>query len=185
LEAQASGPVVRSWIHESHPECTYKTGVDSLQKTDFGRKAIICKGNRITESLALRNGEGSQSSDKAPLTSSAWLGRTWLLEPNIMVATYSWEWVVASSSHLDVVQVVELRDHRLVVIQQLEFDTHHGGKNTGADYDPRTKILEIRAVGYSGSEGRCCPSKLKIVKYAWQTNRFHRVSAKILPMPES
>jgi hypothetical protein len=176
---------VRSYTAVSYPDCMYKTGVDSLHKRDIEGRAVICDGKNISQSLRLTKGEGSRRIGKLGEITSAWLGWVWIIENNFAVGTYRWEWIAGSSSHSDFVQVFQLRENRLVVTQQIHFDTHHGGKTAGATYDPGTETLEIRAVGYSGSEGRCCPSKLKIVKYAWRDNRFQKLSSRVIPIPES
>lgn len=176
---------VRSYTAVSYPDCTYKTGVDSIHKRDIEGRAVICDGKRISEALRLRKGEGSRRVESLGGITSASLGWVWLIEPTFAVGTYRWEWFAGSSSHSDFVQVFELRQKRLVVTQQIHFDTHHGGNKAGADYDPRTTTLEIRAVAYSGSEGRCCPSKLKIIRYAWRNNRFQKLSSRVIPLPRS
>ncbi len=91
------------------------------------------------------------------------------------VADFHWGWIVASSSQSEAVQVFELSDHRLRIVQQIEFNVHHGWPRAGASFDPKTDLLTVRAVRNDPANGRCCPSILDVVAYRWSGNRFIEV----------
>jgi hypothetical protein len=106
------------------------------------------------------------------------------LDPEHRVVDYGWEWVGGSSSHSEIVQVLELRDHKVFITQQIQVDTHHSGGTAGAWFNPNKKLLVVKAVAYAGSEGRCCPSLMDIVNFRWDGEQFHRVGRKRVPLPK-
>jgi len=98
------------------------------------------------------------------------------------LVAYDWEWVGGSSSHSQVVQVFELRDGKVFITQQIEADTHHGGR-VGAILNKEKKTLVVRAVEIDSPKGRCCPTHINVVAFTWTGKTFQRVSSRQIPNP--
>src|SRR5262249_3696066 len=111
------------------------------------------------------------------------LGWQRALDPEHWVADYSWIWIAGSSSSSDIIHVLELRDGKVYVTQEIEADTHHGGKAVGAWFDSNKKLLTVKAVNYAPGEGRCCPSLMGVVTFRWNGKQFRPMRAKRVPLP--
>lgn len=105
------------------------------------------------------------------------------LDATHWLAAYDWEWVGGSSSDSQVVQVFELRDGKVFITQQIEADTHHGGRAAGAMLNKDKKTLIVRAVELNSPKGRCCPTYINVVAFSWTGSRFQRVSSRQIPIP--
>lgn len=99
------------------------------------------------------------------------------------LAAYDWEWIGGSSSHSQIVQVFELRGDSVFVTQQIEADTHHGGRAAGATFNQEKKTLIVRAVELDSPKGRCCPTYINVVAFRWTGSRFQQVSSHRVPIP--
>jgi hypothetical protein len=99
------------------------------------------------------------------------------------LAAYDWEWIGGSSSHSQIIQVFEIRGDRVFVTQQIEADTHHGGKATGATLSKEKKTLIVKAVELDSPKGRCCPTYINVVAFRWTGSRFQQVSSHQVPIP--
>ncbi len=104
------------------------------------------------------------------------------LDPTHWLAAYDWEWVGGSSSHSQVVQVFELHDGKVFITQQIEADTHHGGRAVGAILNREKKTLVVRAVELDSPKGRCCPTYINVVAFIWTGSEFRRVSSRQIPI---
>lgn len=106
------------------------------------------------------------------------------ISATIAIADYWWEWASGSSSHEEAVQVIELRDGQLRIVQQIDFNSHHGGRPAGAKFDKERKLLTIRAVRNDPFRGRCCPSVFDVVKYRWTGTEFVEIGRTTEPIPQ-
>jgi hypothetical protein len=102
-----------------------------------------------------------------------------------VIADYQWEWLAGSSSQEDVVQVLETSGGRVLITQQIQINTHHGGHSVGASYDPRRRVLTCSGADLDPPEGRCCPSLMDVVTFRWNGAKFVRVSGKRHSLPEN
>jgi hypothetical protein len=123
-----------------------------------------------------RNGEFEGATDvilawQQPIDATHWL------------AAYDWEWVGGSSSHSQIVQVFELRGDSVFITQQIEADTHHGGRAVGATLNKEKQTLIVRAVELDSPKGRCCPTYINVVAFRWTGSRFQQVSSRQVPIP--
>ena len=170
--------------------CLVREQVSDLSKIDFANMRAVHVGEygEIDTWQALRRGRGKTvdrdrdgNFEGATDVRLAWQEP---LDAEHWIADYEWEWVGGSSSHSDIVQVFELRDSMLFITQQIEADTHHGGRVVGGRFNTATKLLTVKAVDYADREGRCCPSLMDVATFRWDGKQFHRISAKIVPLPK-
>ncbi|HSK45432.1 MAG TPA: hypothetical protein VLA83_16255 [Candidatus Binatia bacterium] len=105
------------------------------------------------------------------------------LDATHWLAAYDWECVGGSSSHSQVVQVLQVRDGKVFITQQIEADTHHGGRAAGAVLNKEKNTLTVRAVELNSPKGRCCPTYINVVAFSWTGSRFRRVSSRQVPIP--
>jgi hypothetical protein len=106
------------------------------------------------------------------------------LDATHWLAAYDWEWVGGSSSHSQIVQVFELRGGKVFITQQIEADTHHGGRAAGAILNKQKKTLVVRAVEIDSPKGRCCPTQINIVVFTWTGKSFRHVGSRQIPNPD-
>ena len=102
-----------------------------------------------------------------------------------LVVAYDWSWTAASSSQSQIVQIFELRDGKLLIVQQIEADTHHGGQEVGAKLNSTSHLLTVKTVELNSPKGRCCPTHIDVVTFRWEQSKFRRISAHQIPFQEN
>jgi hypothetical protein len=137
---------------------------------------------------ALKHGRGktierNRSGNSFLGSTQAWLRGRQSLDADHQLAVYSWEWVGGSSSQSVLVQVLELRGESVFITQRIEAEAH--GLGAGARFDPRNKLLTVKAVGFAEGDARGAPSFLGVVTFRWDGKQFHRVSGRKAPLPKS
>jgi hypothetical protein len=178
-------------IHTERLALRFASNVADLNDLDLANMPAVRieSGQTIAESQLLKRGKGTTVSvDRdSGLQHSTEVSLAWsrALDAHHMVASYEWEWVAASSSHSDFVQVFELHNGKVFVTQQIEADTHHGGRAVGAAFNGDKQELTVKAVNYAAREGRCCPSLMGVVVFRWDGQQFHRIHASRVPLPKS
>jgi hypothetical protein len=165
----------------------FSSKVSGLNQIDFAnmRAFVVSSDAGISEWQQLRHGRG-MTKELAPAGSFAGSTEVRLawqkqLDASHAVVAYDWEWVGGSSSHSQLVQVFELRDDKIFITQQIEADTHHGDTAVGAVLNPSKKTLIVRSVELDSPKGRCCPTQINVVAFAWTGKQFRRVSAFRVP----
>ena len=105
-----------------------------------------------------------------------------MLDADHQLVVYWWQWVGGSSSQSLIVQVLELRGDKVFIAQQIEADAH--GAGAAAAFNPKTRLLTVKAVGFAENDGHCCPSFLGVVTFRWDGQRFVRIRARRAPIPK-
>ncbi len=91
-----------------------------------------------------------------------------------------WTGCGANCHGVGVVQLLELRSNRPVVVQEFSFDENALG--TEAKFDEKRLTLTI--VGRSDDDSAdCCPKNLDVVTYRWQERAFVQDQFKRIPAP--
>jgi hypothetical protein len=101
-------------------------------------------------------------------------------QPTRVLVLSSWVWGGGSSNSATVVQLFDCANGKLHVSQQITSD-NHGGGNPGIKYDSKHRTLTVRSVD-AGSGPHCCPTKMHVTRYQWDTKVFRRISHRIIPI---
>jgi hypothetical protein len=159
----------------------FASNISDLTHVDFANlRAVNIDDGEWQE---LRRGKGKTILEDGSRT-EVWLRWRHALNDNHWVAGYGWFEAAGSSNSSEVVQVLELRDRKVYITQQIEAVTHHGGKSAGAWFDTKKNLLTVKAVESDSPKGRCCPTHMNVVVFRWDGNRFRRISAKTVPIPQ-
>jgi len=176
-------------VYVTHSSSLFASNISDFHHLDLSnlRAVFIEASGSRGQWQALKNGKGKTVDinrygefEGATDVALAWQQP---LDAKHWLAAYDWEWVGGSSSHSQIVQVFELRDGKVFITQQIEADTHHGGAAVGAVLNPSKKTLVVRAVELDSPKGRCCPTQINVVAFAWTGKQFRRVSAFRMPNP--
>lgn len=173
---------------------TYKPRLFAADVTDIAkmglanRQAVLLDHGKVLEKVKLKQGRGTKTtrlgeegySEKTEVQ----IGWQKSLGQDHRLAYYEWGWYAASSSQSGVVQVFELRDGKVSITQQIDFDMHHGGHAVGASFDPNSRTITVRSVPYESPDGRCCPTYINIVTFRWDGQLFVSVRARRAPLPQ-
>jgi hypothetical protein len=94
---------------------------------------------------------------------------------------YSWFTACGSSDTTGIAQVFELYDHRLKVVQQLDWDQHFDTKQEYFSYDKRSKALVVRSAHYvlwkdGPGDAHCCASAMDVITLRWNGARMVRTA---------
>jgi hypothetical protein len=104
------------------------------------------------------------------------------LDPQHFLVVYFWSEASGSSSQSVLVQVMESRGDRVFITQQIEAEAHGAGAD--AHFNTATRLLTVKAVGFTRADAHCCPSFLGVVTFRWDGIQFRRVSAKKALLPK-
>lgn len=176
-------------VYVTRRSSLFASHVSSFDQVDFrnSRAVHISPDGHKGEWQALKRGKGKTEyiSRYGGFEGATDVVLAWqqALDAAHWLVAYDWEWVGGSSSHSQVVQVFELRDGKIFITQQIEADTHHGGRAVGAILNEVKKTLVVRAVEIDSPKGRCCPTHINVVVFTWTGKTFHRVSARQIPNP--
>jgi len=170
-------------VYLTHASALFAAHTEDFSKLDFANmKALQVETGEWQE---LKQGRGKTAGGSRVGTVEVWFSWQHRLDSEHWVAAYDWMWTAGSSSQSSIVQVFERRGDKVFITQQIEVDTHHGGRAVGAWFDPARRVLTVKAVNYAPFEGRCCPSLMGVVDFRWQGQRFHRTDAKRVLLPGS
>jgi len=100
-------------------------------------------------------------------------------EPEAALVQLTWFSYGGSSSMDCLLLVFRIDDAGLVQTQQLRFDLQ--AKGAGADFDPGTNTLTVRARSNDDSS-HCCPKSVDIVRFAWTGKTFEEKSHRTVPV---
>ena len=176
-------------VYVTHSSSLFASDVSDFRHLDLAnsRAVFIEPGGQRGQWQALKHGKGKTVEinrhgvfEGATNVVLAWQQQ---LDATHWLAAYDWEWVRGSSSDSEVVQVFELRDGKIFITQQIEADTHHGGRAAGAVLNREKKTLTVRAVELNSPQGRCCPTYINVVAFNWTGSRFRRVGSRQIPIP--
>lgn len=176
-------------VYVTHTSVVFASRISDLNHLDLAnlRAVFIEPDGSKGEWQALKHGRGRavEINRYGEFEGATGVALAWQqpLDASHWLAAYDWEWVGGSSSHSQIVQVFELRDGKAFITQQIQADTHHGGRAAGAMLNAEKKTLIVRAVELDSPEGRCCPTRINVVAFAWTGRRFRRVSARQVPIP--
>jgi hypothetical protein len=170
-------------VYITRASVLFAAGIGDFSQMDFANaRAVHVDGDG--EWQALKRGRGRTKDASRVGSVEVWLRWQQALDARHWVVDYDWEWIAGSSSQSNIVQVVELREGKVYITQEIEVDTHHGGHAVGAWFNAGRKRLTVKAVNYAPFEGRCCPSLMGVVTFVWDGTRFHRITAKRVPLPK-
>lgn len=170
-----------------------KTGLFAAQVADFSKMDLantravnLGSHGEIEEWQALKRGKGttvytSRSGVYEGMTEARFKWRR-ALDNEHWLALYGWTWASGSSNSSLLAQVMEPRGEKVFITQQIEANAHGAGADVA--FDPATKLLTVKAVGFTPSDAHCCPSFLGVVTFRWDGQRFVRVGAKRVPIPK-
>ncbi|HXO37893.1 MAG TPA: hypothetical protein VN872_04620 [Candidatus Acidoferrum sp.] len=177
-------------VYVTHASSLFASDVSDFHHLDLAnlRAVFIDPGGQKGQWQALKHGKGKTVDlnrygvfEGATDVILAWQqqidGTHWL-------AAYDWEWVGGSSSHSQIVQVFELRGGKVFITQQIEADSHHGGRAARAILNKQKKTLVVRAVEIDSPKGRCCPTQINVVAFTWTGKSFRRVGSRQIPNPD-
>jgi hypothetical protein len=160
----------------------FATGVSDFSHFDFAnQRALLIKSKPGSgEQQALRSGRGktkhvSREDGFVRITDVRLMWQR-ALDANHWVVVYDWEWIAASSSQFEIIQVFELRDSNVFITQQIEAD-QHGGNSIGARLNPSAQRLTVKSVELDSPNGRCCPRYANVLEYDWSGKEFRRISS--------
>jgi hypothetical protein len=106
------------------------------------------------------------------------------LDAKHWAVAYDWEWIAASSSQFEIIQVFELRDSDVFFTQQIEADLH-GGRSIRANLDSSSHRLTVKSVELDSPNGRCCPRYANVLEFEWSGEEFRRISSHREPLPKN
>lgn len=89
---------------------------------------------------------------------------------------FTWFASGGSSSTEGVAQVFELRDHRLTITQQLDWDEHFQTSEPYASFESSSNTLTVRAAHYLPGDSHCCVSAMDVVTLRLNKARFAKRS---------
>src|SRR5205823_6674288 len=84
-----------------------------------------------------------------------------------------------SSFNEGILLLIEIRDGRAVVTQELDYDLQ--APNTGDSFDPSKLAIRIRARSNDGST-HCCPENVDLVTFKWKGGQFAQVSSRTIAL---
>jgi hypothetical protein len=176
-------------VYVTHTHSLFASQVSGFDQVDLrnSRAVHIAPDGRKGEWQALKRGKGKTEYvsrygvfEGATEVDFGW--RYWL-DAQRMVVDYGWVWSGGSSNQSDIVQVLEWRDGRVWITQQIEADTYGGGTIAGAWFDQNAKRLTVKAVELGSPNGRCCPTHINVVVFRWDGGKFRQERARQVPMP--
>jgi hypothetical protein len=172
-------------VFVTHGNRLFASNISDLTQVDFKNlRAVNIDRGQWQE---LKNGKGKSATNIGDgLYEFTEVRLTWghRLDDDHWVVDYSWFWAAGSSNSSEIIQVFELRGGKVYITQQIEAVTHHGGRAMGVRFDPRKKLLTLKAVESDSPKGRCCPTKINILVFGWDGAQFRHISAKTVPFPE-
>ena len=95
-------------------------------------------------------------------------------EPKGEYALVLFDWFAASGSSgsTGIAQVFEVLDHRLKVVQQVDWDQHFDSGAPYKSFDQKTSTLTFRSAHYLPGDAHCCVSAMDVVTLHWDGTRF-------------
>jgi hypothetical protein len=177
-------------VYVTHASSLFASNVSDFHHLDLAnlRAVFIEASGRKGQWQALKQGKGRTADinrygvfQGATDVVLAWQQS---LDATHWLSAYDWEWVGGSSSHSQIVQVFELRGGKVFITQQIEADTHHGGRAAGAILNKQKKTLVVRAVEIDSPKGRCCPTQINVVAFTWTGKSFRHVGSRQIPNPD-
>ncbi len=90
------------------------------------------------------------------------------------VVLCTWFSARGSSATTGIAQVFELREGRLMLVQQLEWDEHVETNRPFAVFDPASYRLIICVAHYLPGDSHCCVSAVDVVTLRWSKSKFIR-----------
>jgi hypothetical protein len=81
-----------------------------------------------------------------------------------------------SSSQEDIHQVLELSNHKLRIVEEMNADLHYGGPYFQHAFDEATKTLVLHSAHYLHGDAHCCVSAMDVVTLKWNGSRFVQTS---------
>jgi hypothetical protein len=91
---------------------------------------------------------------------------------------FHWISVGGSSSETGRAQLVRLSEHRLGVVQQLQWDAQLGSLETHA-FDRARKTLVVRSAHYLPGDAHCCVSAMDGIALKWNGSAFEETSRRV------
>jgi hypothetical protein len=168
------------------PNYRYSRAVSHLDKSVVCNLQLIYfeSGGKAADRLQLKGCHGEREGRLEHSDVDVTFYYSQSATPPLAIAGFRWESIAGSSSHEDSVQVLTLRAGHIHVLQQISFEVHHGGERAGATFDPKTRVLTVRAVRADPEKGRCCPAVLDVVTYRWSTDRFRETGRTTEPVTQ-
>jgi hypothetical protein len=169
-------------VHVTHALRLFATNVSDFNHFDFANQpAVMTKPEGSGEQQALKRGRGKtkQFTHEGDFMGSTEVRLVWqqALNATHWAVVYDWEWIAASSSQSEIIQVFELRDGKVFITQQIEADLHHGGHLMGATMNASSHRLTVKSVEPDSPNGRCCPRYANVLEYDWSGQEFHRIGS--------
>lgn len=88
----------------------------------------------------------------------------------------TWFSARGSSDTSGIAQVFELRDHRLTIKQQMNWDEHFEPDGPYVLFDEQSRTLTFRAAHYLPGDSHCCVSAVDVVTMRWNGIHFARIA---------
>ena len=161
----------------------FAMNVSNFNHFDFANQpAVIIKSEQDSgEQQTLKRGRGKTKhfTREGGFMGSAEVRLVWqhALNATHWAVAYDWEWIAASSSQSEIIQVFELRNGKVFITQQIEADLHHGGPSMEAALNASSQRLTVKSVELDSPNGRCCPRYVNVLEYDWSGQEFHRISS--------
>lgn len=159
-------------IEDTAVRYTYPDSYPSIRAVNFRNRQLQVLG----QAVRLRNGE-SKWVEKGLSHNEVSLDEIfYLTQPNASGTQYAlliftWFSAGGSSSQEGIAQVVELSDHRLQTIQELQWDQHFDTSHYES-FNPRTKTLTVRSAHYMPGDAHCCVSAMDVYTLQWNGSKF-------------
>ena len=173
----------------SKPNRVLEQFTESICRIDFRNSRIFLGKTYSGDDWTVLLADGTYEKDEDPGTERVDLKNVFCFDGGIGGREYAlviteWRTCGADCQMGGVVQVMELRNSRPVITQQIEFDSK--AQRTGATFDAHS--LSLTVIGRSRheeDEAECCPKNLDVVAYRWDGEQFVQSSYKRVPVPPS
>ncbi len=167
---------------DSHFTYSYAGSFPSIRKIDFRNFSFFAfdkTGNPIAifnfdkRNFRLKDGHyahrGNFGSGSVDLDSIYYIPKLNTTDPDRVLVLLSWVGASGSSSQWKTAQVFMCSDSKLRIVQEIEWSTDAGGKES---YNSTTNTLVIRSDHYLPEDAHCCISALDAVTFRWNGARF-------------
>jgi hypothetical protein len=165
-------------FHNLSTARTYSGSHRSIHEIDFRNLAfyVFDENGKSERRFMLENGKREIQSrteiDTVILASLHYLPSSG--EPKREYALVLFEWFAAagSSGSTGIAQVFEVLDHRLRMVQQVDWDQHFDAGAPYESFNQETRTLVFRSAHYLPGDAHCCVSAMDVVTLHWDGTRF-------------